>query len=68
MAFVHDFVCVFSVHSDNLAVLWPILGLLVEFLIVVLFILGGHVYQLWRKKQNPPARSASGGSDINSLL
>ena len=59
---------VFSVFLGRLAVLWPILGLLVEFLIVALFILGAHVYQLWKKKQKPPARSASGGSDINSLL
>lgn len=54
---------------DDLAVMWPILGLIIEVMIVILCILAHNIYQRWKKKQKPPVRSTSGpDSDLNTLL
>ena len=55
--------------ADDLAVMWPILGLIIEVMIVILCILAHNIYQRWKKKQKPPVRSTSGpDSDLNTLL
>lgn len=56
---------------DNLAVLWPILGIVCEALIVAVFILGGTIYTKWRQSRQSrlvPTRSVSGSSENRNLL